>query len=68
MNPVKREVVFDVHLSEGGSNTSGVAETKRPHGEGIPSSVVDISCSTRMGVSFEKEYASTCPNQFGCGG
>jgi len=60
MNPVKREVVFDVQISEDGSNKSRVAETKRTHWEGESLPVVDISCSSRMGVSFENQYTSAC--------
>ena len=58
MNPVKREVVFDFQISEDGSNNPGMAETKGPHGEGKTSSVVNISRSTRMGISLEEQYAS----------
>jgi hypothetical protein len=65
---VKREVVFNVQISEDGSNKSRMAETKRTHWKGEPPPVVDISCSARMGVSFEEQYASSCPRQFGYGG
>jgi hypothetical protein len=68
MDPAKRQTVSDFQIFEDGSNKPRMAETKRTHGKEKALSIVDIGCSTRMGVSLEHQYASACPNQFGCSG